>query len=97
VESVVGVVAGMEVVLVGKSVRVAVVSPGDGWTLVTPRGRVTHFRGLWRLREARNALLMISPSLLPKAAMSIGAGSPLIESERSGSSGLCSLSGALFL
>jgi len=25
----------MEVVLVGKSVGVAVVSPGDGWTLVT--------------------------------------------------------------
>jgi hypothetical protein len=43
-----------------------------------------YFRDLWRLREARSALLMISPSLLPKAAMSIGAGLPLIESERSG-------------
>jgi hypothetical protein len=30
------------------------------------------------------ALVMISPSLLPKAAISIGAGSPLSESERSG-------------
>ena len=42
-ESVVGVVAGMEVVLVGKSVGVAVVLPGDGWTLVTPTRLVTRF------------------------------------------------------
>jgi hypothetical protein len=52
VESVVGVVAGMEVVLVGKSVRVAVVSPGDGWTLVTPRGRVSLSRFMALARGA---------------------------------------------
>ena len=36
-------VVGVEVVLVGKFVRVAVVSPGDGWTLVTSTRLVTRF------------------------------------------------------
>jgi hypothetical protein len=87
-------------VLRGLTARHRVLVPVTGAQEKVRRARdeaATYFRDLWRLREARSASLMISSSLLPKAAMSIDAGSPLIESERSGSSGLCSLSGALFL
>ena len=40
-----------------------------------------YFLNLCCLREARTALSMISPSLLPKAAVSIGAGSMLFASD----------------
>ena len=48
--------------------------------------RAKYFLDFCRLREALTDLVMISPSVLPKAFISIGAGSKLFTSERADSS-----------
>jgi hypothetical protein len=55
-------------------------------TTRTELGGPHYFRDLCRLREPLTALVMISLNLLPKAAISIDAGSMLFTSKRTDSS-----------